>query len=377
LLFVPLLALLLGLWAPWPATASPPERRRDYEDRAPNEYLAVPAVASLPGIGVFVGVIGSASNVGDTGINGGATVAKSIDGSDISIAALAVQEVPTGVPHLSFDYQYADIRLGNLAVYLPGRDSPNFTIPITARFKFQLLRPTLRFWERRIVASYTLAYFRGFDLGPSGNEEPLTRNSASADLLLDFTDDVVDPHTGVRLSFGTTLPAPHHSILGDDSGTQTAFGNDPHLRIRNYGAAFYWPLSKRLVLAWDNQYFTTSGDIPSGQVVAGGSPPLRGYPEGRWSDRYGVFSGLEARYIYPLNTHLDIVIAHGVLEAIQLAAFYEVGQVSPTNNHTLFEQMHHSYGLGARALFQAIVLRFDLAASDEGVQTHLTIGQAF
>jgi hypothetical protein len=39
--------------------------------------------------------------------------------------------------------------------------------------------------------------------------------------------------------------------------------------------------------------------------------------------------------------------------------------------------MHQSYGVGARALFEAIVLRFDLATSDEGLQTHLTIGHAF
>jgi hypothetical protein len=74
---------------------------------------------------------------------------------------------------------------------------------------------------------------------------------------------------------------------------------------------------------------------------------------------------------------LDIVIAHGVLESLQLAGFYEVGQVSPTQDRTLFEAMHPSYGLGLRALFQAIVLRFDLGHSDEGLQTHLTIGHAF
>jgi hypothetical protein len=372
--------LALGLLLsslPRTAGAFPPERRRDYENRSPNEYLLVPAVASLPGIGVFAGVIASGSNLADTGIDAGATVAESIDDSDISLRAVALQGVPTGIPHLSFDYQWADITLGNFDAYLPGRDSPNFTIPITARFKYQFIRPTLRLWERRIVLTYGLAFFDGFDLDTSGNELPLRQHSADAALLLDLTDDVVDPHAGVRLTFGTTLPAPRSSIFGKDAGTESQFGNDRDIRVRNFSATLYWPATERVVLAWSNQIFAAVGDIPAGEVVSGGSPPLRGYPEGRWRDRYGVFSGLEARYIYPLGVKLDIVLAHGVLEALQFVGFYEVGQVSPQQDHSLFEDMHQSYGVGARALFEAIVLRFDLATSDEGLQTHLTIGHAF
>ncbi len=372
-----LLAALLLLGTAGPAGAFPPERRRSYEQRTPNEYLALPAVASLPGIGVFAGIIASASNVADTGVDAAGTVAESIDKSDISVRAAALRDVTVGVPHLSFDYQYADIRLGNLETFLPGRNSPNFTIPITARFKFQLLRPIVRFWERRIEVSYTLAFFKGFDLSTSGNEEPLRSHSASANVLLDLTDDVVDPHVGTRLQFNTTLPAPHKSIFGEDAGATSTFGRNHEVRVHNYGATLYWPLTRRTVLAWNNEYFEAVGSVPPGTVVRGGSPPLRGYPANRWSDRYGVFSGAEARYIYPLGRHLDILIAHGVLEALQVALFYEVGQVSPDPNHSLFDHLHQSYGAGMRALFEAIVLRFDLANSDEGVQTHLTIGHAF
>ncbi|MDH4248095.1 MAG: hypothetical protein OEW39_09780, partial [Deltaproteobacteria bacterium] len=43
------------------ARAEPwPERRRIYDERPPNEYLLIPAIASLPGTGVFLGIIGSA-----------------------------------------------------------------------------------------------------------------------------------------------------------------------------------------------------------------------------------------------------------------------------------------------------------------------------
>jgi hypothetical protein len=374
-----LAAALLAAWllASAPAWGSVPERRRDYETRPPNEYLLIPAIASLPGIGVFAGLIMSASNLGDTGIDAAATLAESIDDSDISIQAVALQNVPTGIPGLSFDYQRANIELGNFEFYLPGRDSPDFTVPITARFQFQFVRPTLRLWERRVVVSYGLGFFRGFDLSESGNERPIAQHSAEARLLLDFTDDVIDPRTGVRIGFSTSLSAPRSSFLGEDEGTADLFGNDEDLRVRNYTFTLYRPLGERWFLAWSNQVFEAVGDVTAGEVVSGGSPPLRGYPEGRWSDRYGIFSGLELRYLFPLGVKLDMALARGVVEGIELAGFYEVGQVSPANDDRLFEDLHHSYGVGARVLFEAIIVRFDLANSDEGLQTHLTIGHAF
>ena len=63
-------------------------------------------------------------------------------------------------------------------------------------------------------------------------------------------------------------------------------------------------------------------------AIAGGSPPLRGYPLNRWRDRFGVFHGLDLRYNIPLGKVLDFFLARGVIEYIQLAAFYEVGQVA-------------------------------------------------
>ncbi len=181
----------------------------------------------------------------------------------------------------------------------------------------------------------------------------------------------------MRLGYRTSLHAPSRTPLGEDSGTESAFGNDEAIRTEQYAVTLYTPLTERLHLAWSNQYFAATGREDSDDVIAGGSPPLRGYPAGRWSDRYGVFSGLEARYTVPLFRRLDLVLARGVLEGLQLAAFYEVGQVSPENDHSLFEAMHHSYGGGVRALFSGVVVRLDVAGSDEGVQTHLTIAQPF
>ena len=374
-----LAAIFIWLLVAGPTTAHAifPERRRIFEERRPNEYLIFPAIASIPGVGVFLGVIGAATNIGDTGINLAGALAESIDDSDISVRAIAVQDVPLWRPALTFDYQIANIKLGNLETYLPGRNSPNFTIPVTGEFNFQRIQVNLRSSERRFNAWYSLSFFEGFDFDENGNEVSSARHGALAGILLDLTDDVVDPRVGVRIGYQSTLKAPSNSILGENSGPEGAFGSQDDIRILNYLLSLYIPLTDQLFLAWANLYFEAQGREDTGQIVPGGSPPLRGYPARRWSDRFGVFSGMELRYTISLGRNLDFLLVSGILEEVQFAVFYEVGQVSPEKNSSLYDDMHRSYGGGVRVLFEATVLRFDLALSDEGPQTHLTIGQAF
>jgi hypothetical protein len=373
-----LLALLLAADA-LPALAQDswvPARRRDYEDRRPNEYLIVPAIASLPGIGVFAGVIASGTNLGDTGIDLASTVAHSIDNTDIDVEFGALREVPIIGHTLTLEYWYGHFRLGNFQSYLPGRHSPNFTIPVTAEFNYQLVRPVLRFWERRISLSYGLVYFDGFNFDENGNEVANSSNSADADFFLDLTDDVVNPTKGFRFHYNTTLEAPKTTFLGRTRQPRNLVGSNKII-VRNYEVSGYIPFTDRLGLALDSQFFAAYGPQGTGDIIAGGSPPLRGYPAGRWSDRYGVFAAAELRYTIPVNYNLDISLAHGIVEGVQIALFTDEGQVAPRNDDTLFQSMHHSYGAGVRALFEAIVLRLDFAIGTEGLQTSLTIDQPF
>lgn len=377
---LPLLAgvLLLTLWVEL-AQAYPPERRRDFENRRPNEYLLVPAVASLPGIGVFVGIISSVSNIGDTGVDVATTAAESVDGSDIGIRVLALRDVPTIFPGLTFDYQYADLRLGNYQSYLPGRNSPNFTIPITARFNFQLIRPILRVWERRLEIAYGLSYFNGFEFDETGNEFKVAQHGAQGSLLLDLTDDVVDPRDGQRIRHSRSLHPPTRSLFGRNRAPSRAVGDTERITVEQLEYVSYHPLvPDRLILAWDLSVSQALGEVGDDAVVSAGTPPLRGYPSGRWRDRFGFFTGVELRYNLPQNRELDIFLARGKLDAYQWAIFYEVGQVSPKKDDTLAMDLHQSYGAGFRVLLDAIVLRLDLAlGGDDGPQPHLTINHHY
>lgn len=377
-----LLAVLAGaLAAGWPSEARaewPPDRRRDYDARPADEYLALPAIASLPGFGVFVGALASASNVLGTGMNAAAAVAESISGSDIHIQAVALQEVPIYKHLFTIDYQYADLNLGNFQSYLPGRNSPNFTIPITQTFHFQLVRPALRLWERRITVTYTLGFVNGFNLDANGNEVASRSHSASGEIDLDFTDDIVNPVRGVRFNYRTSLTPPDSSFFGtNSSNTSSLLGAGRRAQSETYQTTGYLPIGQRFDLVGDAEFFQALGGDPN-TVVSGGSLPLRGYPGNRWSDRYGVFGATELRYTIPTNYKLHVAgLASGIVEGWQLALFYEQGQVSPRNDSSLFTAMHSDFGFGLRMLLQAIVLRFDVAYSDEGNTTALTINQPF
>ena len=369
-LFLALLVILLEN-----ASGFIPERRRNYEDREENVYMIIPAIASLPGAGVFFGVLSSFSNIAGTGIDAAVSKAETIsDESDIHVNAFALREIPLVIPGLTFEYWFGDIKLNEYNSYLPGRNSPNFTIPYTGEFDYYFLRPAYRFWERRISLFYNLIFFKGYAINEDGFDTESARHSASGILLIDLTDDEVDPRIGLRYRYSLSLTPPTRSFLGEDSD-----GTDDEERIttRQHNLSLYIPFTDRFMLVLNKQTFSATGREDSDEVVTGGSLDLRGYPGSRWSDRNGESTAIEGRYTVPLNTDVDIYLIRGTLDGIQLAAFYETGQVAPEVDGRLQQDLHQSFGFGVRALLDAIVLRLDLAFSDEGNQTHLTIDQPF
>jgi hypothetical protein len=356
------------------ASALIPERRRLYEEREENVYMIIPAIASLPGAGVFFGVLGSFSNIGGTGIDAAVTKAETIsDESDIHINAFALREIPLFIPGLTFEYWFGDMKLNEYNSYLPGRNSPDFTIPYTAEFDYHFVRPAYRLWERRIGLFYNLIFFKGFAINQDGHDVETATHSASGMLLVDLTDDEIDPRVGLRYQYRFSMAAPTKTLLGEDSES----GDGERLSSRNHSLSIYIPVTDRWMLALNKQQFSADGREDTDEVVSGGSLSLRGYPGGRWSDRYGESSAIEGRYTIPIDTDLNLILVRGRLDGVQLAGFYETGQVSPKADDRLYSDLHQSFGFGVRALLDAIVLRLDLAFSDEGHQTHLTIDQPF
>ncbi len=116
----------------------------------------------------------------------------------------------------------------------------------------------------------------------------------------------------------------------------------------------------------------------SNATSLGGPNRLRSYPISRFHDKYSFFAGLEYRsYFWENSTSFNWLLEKGTFEGMQLALFYEVGQVSPTNDSSLFRDFKYSMGMGLRMVFSAVVLRADYARGEEGTETTVFIGYGF
>ena len=116
----------------------------------------------------------------------------------------------------------------------------------------------------------------------------------------------------------------------------------------------------------------------SNATSLGGPNRLRSYPISRFYDKYSFFAGLEYRtYYLESSTPFDYFFEKGVFEAVLSAFFYEIGQVSSTNNSALYSNFKYSTGIGLRLVFSSVVLRADYATGKEGQETTVFIGYGF
>lgn len=108
----------------------------------------------------------------------------------------------------------------------------------------------------------------------------------------------------------------------------------------------------------------------------GGRDTLRGFIEGRWRDRSAWHGSAEYRFwVIPRG----IPITRNVrIERIGLAAFYDVGAVSPTWPDIFSSTVSHSYGAGVRiGLERAAVFRLDFGFSTERFNFIAAFGMPF
>jgi outer membrane protein assembly factor BamA len=218
----------------------------------------------------------------------------------------------------------------------------------------------------------------------------------------DLTDDYYDPRKGFRLDVGRWWSPP------------TSTG-DPDFYRMEYNASLYFPLGKHST--WLLNYFRSDAHVvrqgetdPSvieaqeklncgsltgtdrtkcEQVVQniidgntygtatglGGTSHLRSYPEGRFTGAHTVFYGTEIRWTLTEEAHpFDIFIAKDVRTVLQVAVFYELGSTSDSRD-ALGDLYRASYGAGFRMVTASgIVMRADVAAGREGIETTIILG---
>jgi len=133
---------------------------------------------------------------------------------------------------------------------------------------------------------------------------------------------------------------------------------------------------------WEEEANGTISNGPPAYTGAtlGGLFRLRGYPAQRFSDKAGVLYSTELRLTPNWNPFPDWpALQNDVgIQWVQFAAFAELGRVSPSwNGDTLHTDMKSDVGLGLRFFAKGIVLRVDVAASQESTRIQMMISSPF
>ncbi|MEJ2519748.1 MAG: BamA/TamA family outer membrane protein [Desulfuromonadales bacterium] len=203
-------------------------------------------------------------------------------------------------------------------------------------------------------------------------------------LTWDNTDFYVNPSRGSFWRFfaardwGALSGSPSWTIAGGEISKYFDLGSTPSARQRTL-ALHAWTVDSP---TWES--FT----IKDGEKVyhrppsykganLGGLWRLRGFPATRFRDRAAVHYSAEYRHTLAWNPLKDITLGGRLdIDWLQLVGFADVGRVADEwQVETLHKDMKWSAGAGLRMMVNHLVLRVDLAASDEDVIAQMFISQ--
>jgi len=121
----------------------------------------------------------------------------------------------------------------------------------------------------------------------------------------------------------------------------------------------------------------THGELPFWALPnLGGSDTLRGYLGDRFTDRAAWHASAEWRlWVFSRGYAFTDAIR---IERLGLAPFIDVGSVADSVDNLRDSAIHHSVGLGFRAMFErTAVFRLDIAKSPEQIGINFNFGMAF
>lgn len=391
------------------ASAEFVERRKDQFGRDFGYYI-YPIAGEVPGLGTAVGIGASVLNIADSDTDFTGYYVR----GDFEATGAALLDYHLVPQRLIVDLGYNDYLVAPIA-YDRGIDSdPDDVIYPKVQGVYLLGQLTLTFDERRyeLFARFLSGRDRLHEvLDTSGqafegiDTDWENRHVTTLGGSLDLTDDRLDPRKGMRFEFSTRLPS------DTDKDASEYYVNDynltaylpmrqrdtlainlfySHAHVTREGLTDYALLQERYGLnctqypagpsfdacqrtetklltgVLDNNRFGTASTL-------GGTQRMRAYDGGRFYAGQALFYGLEYRWnLTDERTPFNIYIAKGIRTGIQLAAFWERGMVSD-HFDDLWKDGRNSYGIGARLVLSGVIIRFDLANGEEGLQSQLFI----
>ena len=410
------------------------ERRRPQvtEDLS---YFFYPLAYQVPGLGAGQGLGGTVIN----GLGNGSTISLLGVRGDIEVDSIVLTDVPLFTSHFTLSTLYADGNKGGFAYYGRGQDSspePEFTLEF-GRSYGRALELGLNFFDRQLefyvggalafpeidYETSDLANFDELENRPPSEQEneiaEFVKNLlkyfnlnkiyvSRRGLLIDYTDDQIDPRSGIRFNFenyffeGEGLTNFHTydysltSYLPNAASSGVLVGNiffssSEVTKALGFGEFDYDECLKdgkgseeisidTLCSGVERGFkdFNQNEAANSSATALGGPSRLRSYPVARFYDKYSFFAGIEYRfYFLEQLTPFDFLLEKGTFEALQLAPFYEIGQVSDSNDSTLFQNFKYSAGIGLRVVLSSVIFRADFANGGEGSETTILIGYGF
>jgi Omp85 superfamily domain len=188
-------------------------------------------------------------------------------------------------------------------------------------------------------------------------------------LVYDTRDDLTMPTRGVRL------------IAYGGIAKDSAFGPQRYNEVGVDGRAF-WPIRATTVVAahialrylpaTQDVAFWELSTIGGGQSVVGGEQPLRGFGEGRFTDRNSSSMTVEVRQrvlgVDLFKTHTDL----------EVAPFVDLGEVFERMNASPVSQLHKVIGLGFRGIARPFVVAYvDVGYGSEGAAVFTGLNYPF
>ena len=228
------------------------------------------------------------------------------------------------------------------------------------------------------------AIYRDQDTESDIGESDLVTAFFKLSLEYDNTDFTVNPSKGSRQEisvsrdWGGLDSTNSWTTIEVDLAKYFSLGSTKRARQRVLAFNAWWIDTP----SWDEDDTASPGTPPPyAGASLGGLRRLRGYPEGRFNSRSAVYYSGEYRYIPHRNKIANWSVLKKLkikLDWFQLVGFAEVGRVADDFDISeLHEDMKWSGGVGLRAFANHLVVRAELATSDEDSIFVMSINHPF
>ncbi|MBE9539488.1 MAG: BamA/TamA family outer membrane protein [Proteobacteria bacterium] len=220
-----------------------------------------------------------------------------------------------------------------------------------------------------------------------GGELDGTIHAVEFGLLYDNTDFSVNPSTGSRQYFSVSHDAgwldsdKQWTFMELDISKYFSFGESKYAHQRILALDFWTGYSPSWKQEFDeNGGSTVTDNAPYNEgATLGGFYRMRGYDQNRFHDKAAIYGTAEYRYTMKYNPIENVKwLKFLKLDWFQLVGYVEAGRVgSKYTANELLKDVKTDVGFSLRALTAGVVVRADVATSDEGTSVWVMIDHPF